>query len=1075
MANINTAKGLRVFSPKLAKESSDNMDYQLGRIDLDDDTKNGSHLWTNTLEHWASGNYPKHEPRSAAQRPYADFQRRLEALPESITLKPGETHPAIEAGIHQFNGIKNWDTGRHFDIHLGYEKQEQNPVDKINNVPETWNLKAKVVVPSHQYSKISPFQRRRALISAHGDHTFDVPSKQWEHGSTKKEDGYNPIDLIKNAPADFTDNHRDWGSTPTPTLAFCPTCHRFPNSLNNQLQMMFPTHCTGTVKDKNGKETICGKEGRTPNYPWEPAQYVEKVEDPQSKEIRNVETSGFNQRRGLICPNPKCSNHNKSITNDPAKIPAEWFGGEKGKVITKQLPVNEIYCDHKDCPDNGMAVPQKSRVTPDSVLPCMHCGRSSDDGVDVVRREDGYTRCNPTKYGANNCAPIPSGVKGKDAYLGWFKPDPIHKYPDVKHESDGESYLFQEPKDAGYSDSNGLYPGYSPVRARVFGPARDLMGRGVENLKDFFTFGKGHVPWRYLGMSGRDTQPKDPKKSYIDELEDEDYQPHEFRKATDIPSISAYAEQMAGSGGRSLTQQPAVKQPKDMSPIHPDISMAEYKKMFGESALAENPTTQETMKRLLDKINNHPDKFPIRTKDIGGIEDKPALPKESSKKFNSKLAAESDDNPVHDIEDEPMFDEESETGLSQTGYRPGDEESPLYKYKRPENFGEEEEPEGEPERIQCPECHGDSIFNNPGNELSEHCQSCHGECGTKLSDQTEHCKGCKQSRDGGCVGRPKVYWRSEGAICPTCQNNGDVDEYSRCNHIETKKIDGIVTHKQCGDTGSAYTQGKCLNHFNEDKPESEKAQSISPEVSMTELFEKGENKPSESEETETTPSSTFNYLEGFKTDKAYEDMLEEGYEPSEHSQGATDYAVKLQKERREEQLGEGAVSVPTEPESIEESIREMGPVKYLEGIHSKGLLGNEALERSLGRDVEEMAIGKPSYPGQARSERLDSPENLDIINRQREEAQDQGFEETPKSITETKQQTPTFKLEKHPKWCSCGGTGRATESQVSKIQNSKEFDEGIVNLKKQYAGNHNGFAAARDSFINEQTRCKDQD
>ena len=1071
MANINTAKGRKVFSPRLAKESNDNMDYQLGRVDLDEDTKNGGNLWTNTLEHWASGNYPKHEPRSAGQRPYANFQERLAALPESITLKPGATHPAIEAGTHEFNGIKNWDTGRHFDVHLNYEKQEQSLVDQINKAPETWSLKAKVVVPSSRFMKDNGFGHKRAVISAHGDHNFDVASKQWEHGNSKKEDGYNPIDLIKNAPADFTDNNRDWGSTPTPTLAFCPTCHRFPKSLNKQLEMMFPTHCTGTVRDKDGNESVCGVEGRAPNYPWEPAQYVESVTDPRSKEVRNVETSGFNQRRGLICPNNKCSNHNKSITNGLARIPAESLGGEKGKTLFMKLPVSHIYCDHKDCPDNGISVPQKSRVTPDSVLPCMHCGRSSEDGVDVIRREDGYTRCNPTKYGANNCAPVPSSVSDKNAYLGWFKPDPIHKYPDVKHESDGESYLFQDPSDSGYSNPSGLYPGYSPVRARVPGPARDLMGRGVENLKDFFTFGRGHVPWRFMGMSGRNTKPKDSSKSYIDELEDEDYQPNEFRKATDIPSISSYTEQMANSGGRSLTKQPIIKQPRQESPIHPGISMAEYKKMFGESAIAANPTTQDTMKEILVRLNRHPDQFPINIKDIGGVEDNPALPKESSKKFNSKFAAESDDNPVHDIEDEPMFDEENETGLSQTGFSPGDEESPRYKYKRTENLGEEES-EGEPERIQCPECHGDSIFNNPGNELRSHCQTCSGECGSKQNDREEHCKGCKQTRDGGCIGRPKMYWRSENAICPTCQNNGDVEEYGRCNHIETNNINGIVTSRQCDGDASAYTQGKCLKHFNEDKPKSEKAESISPEVSMTNLFDKTQGNPEEAEE---SPSSTFDYLEGFKTDKALEDLTEEGYDPSEHSQGATDYSVKLQKERREEQLGEGMISVPTEPESIEEGIREMGPVKYLEGIQNRGLLGNPTLERSLGKDVEEMAVGKPSYPGQSRSERFDSPENIDIINRQREEAREQDFEETPNNVSETKLETPTFKLEKHPKWCSCGGTGKATESQISKIQNSKEFDEGIVNLKKQYAGNNAGFARARDDFINEQTRCKDQD
>ena len=1075
MANINTAKGRKVFSPRLAKESNDNMDYQLGRVDLDDDNKNGGHLWTNTLKHWASGNYPKHEPRSAGQRPYANFQERLAALPESITLKPGATHPAIEAGTHEFNGIKNWDTGRHFDVHLNYEKQEQSLVDQINKAPETWSLKAKVVVPSSQFMKNNGFGHKRAVISAHGDHNFDVASKQWEHGNTKKESGYNPIDLIKNAPADFTDNHQDWGSTPTPTLAFCPTCHRFPKSLNQQLKMMFPTHCTGTVRDKDGNESVCGVEGRAPNYPWEPAQYVENVTDPQSKEVRNVETSGFNQRRGLICPNNKCSNHNKSITNGLARIPAESLGGEKGRTLFMKLPASHIYCDHKDCPDDGISVPQKSRVTPDKNLPCMHCGRNENDGVDVVRREDGYTRCNPTRYGANNCAPVPSDVDDKETYLGWFKPDPIHKYPDVKHESDGESYLFQDPSDSGYSNPSGLYPGYSPVRARVPGPARDLMGRGVENLKDFFTFGKGHVPWRFMGMSGRNTKPKDSSKSHIDELEDEDYQPNEFRKATDIPSISSYIEQMANSGGRSLTKQPIIKQPRQESPIHPDISMAEYKKMFGESGLAANPTTQDTMKEILVRLNRYPDQFPIKIKDIGGVEDNPALPRESSKKFNSKFAAESDDNPVQDLEDEPMFDEGNETGLSQTGFRPGDEEFPLYKYERTENFGEEDEVEGSPEPIVCPECHGDSVFNNPGKELRiPHCQSCpNNNCGSTDKSKDEHCNGCKQARDGGCSGRPKMFWRSEGAVCPTCQNDGIVDEYNRCNHIDSKLIDGMEEHKQCGDTGSAYTQGLCLKHYNENKPKEDKAELLSPEVSMTELFDKPGDELDKNEE-EESPSSAFNYLEGFKFDEAAEALLDEGYVPSEHSKGAPDYAVKLKKELREEQMGKGMVSEPTDAESIEEGIREMGPVKYLEGIHNQSLPGNESLEHNLSKDIEDMGVGKSYYPGQARSERLDSPENLSNIERQRTEAQDE-IDESPSKVTEVSKGLPTIKLEKHPKWCSCGGTGKATESQISKIQNSKEFDEGIVNLKKQYAGDQESFARARDGFINEQTRCKDQD
>lgn len=229
------------------------------------DVASAPNMWDNNIQNWSAGNYPKLEDTETGLRsaPHADFKEKLESpLPDD-----GEVYP----------GIKHYDSGRHFDIHVFHHPDGNG------------GTRQKVAVYAGN-------------VNVHGNHIYDIESGKWHHKDETHEspdavDSYNPLDVVRSAPADFADTTRSWISPP-PSLAFCPTCHRFPKNQSNQLEIFQPTECT-----------VCGETGRDAKYDYEPAMFTE-----------GAESSAMRQSVAGICDNPSCSNYKKNITTQPAYI-----------------------------------------------------------------------------------------------------------------------------------------------------------------------------------------------------------------------------------------------------------------------------------------------------------------------------------------------------------------------------------------------------------------------------------------------------------------------------------------------------------------------------------------------------------------------------------------------------------------------------------------------------------------------------------------------------------------------------------------------------------------------------------
>jgi len=1117
----------------------------LGIIDLDKAGNPDDHMWSSTQQHWSDGNYPStpgngEQPEEfgpqpgSHQTPYAHFQETLDGLPTTISREEaGPNHPAITGKHVVFGGIKNYDSGRHFDIHLFYEPDG----------PDSFKLKASTNIP-HQRGYTGMI--KRSIVNVHDDHVFDAQSGLWHKPSDPSSPtklSYNPIDLIRNAPSDFADTTSEWGEDPTHSLAFCKTCHRFPKALHRMLSLMRPERCT-----------TCGTKGIGPDYAWQPEIYTD-----QTSEGKSVETSSLRQSVGPRCGNQKCTNYKQSISKDPAFVDEDYnvlyppsvkvgnkerfpgaqarmvhlltnkekfdhknelhklktegrteiaktieqarlmgdlsengdyhaakddqgkmesrirdlehiltegnhtiisddkareigdgtrriheFGNYafdamvnkigKDKVRQIPLPISTLVCDHDDCPDKGLPLVTHIQLTPKTNLPCVHCGRGEEDGVNVTNKDvNGYVRCNPLEYGANNCAPVPSNVKDPETYLGWFKPDPTHKFPTAKIDTEsGLGIFFQsEEEEQDHDSAKGRYPGSHQVTIKRPAGGTDPSGHGIGNMKDYFTFRKGHIPWPWLGMAGRGIAKKvdrigDRHPDVTKRLDEERIQPDAFKKIVETPVIGDTDFSIEGLNeliSKGLSPELATNHKGEV--IHRNLTADDWREANGGSLPDDIPTVEEFRQQLVEAGEKDGKYFPITFRK-----------KSFRKETNVKLSIS---------EDDPNFDPNDIEYLQESSIPKPDIQDEVLGRDNTALLSGEELKENLTE-IDCPTCHGDSRYNNLNNAvyLDPHCKSCKNgdvECSSTNENKFPHCRECKKAKSG-CAGRTRYFWRSLNEICKGCLNKGTITfDRLHCRECKNNKCKGpdIVGNIHC--TG-------CAEH---DKQSNGEVHDITPGAHARLMeIEGGDKKDIYSGSIEPpTPTLTqeeilgtpTNAIKNIEEELTKETEIDEGIDTKLESPEAVEYAKEMEAKRRLEDIKSGLIYKLTPLEENYESIQSQGPVTaLLSGKFDK------KTNKELKKDVQIFRKEKSTQ----RTETFDSPTALNIEemlgeNTIRQDDQDKSFA-PPKIINNIP--VTTIEHDKNCKKCNRGIIIADVVGPDEMRRINGEIINGISNIKK---------------------------
>ena len=1104
----------------MLSELSEGLDPEknLGITHISDAGSPSDHMWSSNIAHWGSGDYPSTDSYSASgdvvtrdpyinsrplgkrdRQPYEHFQEMLDGLPTRIKRsEAGPLHPATTGEHVVFGGIKNYDSGRHYNIHLFYEP---DGADELR-------LKASTYIPEQGKKDRD---RRREKINAHGNHVFDVESGLWHDPSdpsSPTHQSYNPIDVIRSAPADFVDTTNGWNEEPTHSLGFCKTCRRFPKALHRMLSLMRPERCT-----------TCGQKGRLPEYAWESGQFPEWQKGGYPPAAG--QSSAMRQAMTPICSNTACDNHGQSVASQPAFIDKDFdvlypppvrengklrYPGSQPKTVhlltnderdssvkelenlktvgrseiakkieaarglgdlsengdydaakdeqgkmearinelsTKlspgnhqiisddeartidskngsrqrhtfhnpefasmvdtlgrdnvrqvALPIADLVCDHDDCHDHEMPISTRIKRNPDNSLPCMHCGRTAADGVDVVTSvEDGYTRCNPVAYGANNCAPIPEG-KNADSYLGWFKPDPIHKFPIAKRDAEtGLGILFQRNKEEqNRSNPEGLYPGTQSVRAQRPGGPGDPVGHGMENERGYFNYGKEHRPWMFLGMQGRkiakslskmfdgtgytpnestrrgvgradiaytSTQPNDldglysrikrEKQNRINSIGEERIKPGMLNDLAETPIIGDDRdfgiEGLDELHSHILENNPELLAPRPARDhegrvIHPDLSEDDWTEAQGGFNTSEIPSSGQIFDRLVERGKRNPRKFRIGFR----------------KKSSYKMTKRASDGDLNDYE---YRQNESIPELIVEG----------------ESYGVDRERGTEPDlTIECPTCDGDSRYNKLENAqyVDNHCKNCDDEMCTSTSDnKMPHCAKCKNAKNG-CSGRRRWFWRKRNAICKGCLNEGTIRVIrEHCRDCVDKNCKGPES------IDGMHCAGCSENHKEKNGEEHDQtpgAHCRLPEISygldprvgpVNDLSDIGE------EQIAGTPSNAMNTINKRLREEHQTDFSAEGIDPSAETPDALDYVNSLSWQQRQEDAAAGRLYTEDPLETAGRTISSESPIVTLQRGEAGGVRLDPDIIRSLRQDVQDFRQERPTRPDQ--SAVFDSP------------------------------------------------------------------------------------------------------
>lgn len=1145
----------------------------LGIIDLDGDSDN--HMWSSTQQHWSDGNYPSttgvgKQPEEFGpqpyrhQTPYAHFQEILDGLPTTISREEaGPNHPAITEKRVVFGSIKNYDSGRHFDIHLFYEPDG----------PDSFKLKASTHTPRQWPGA------KRSIVNVHDDHEFDAQSGLWHKPSDPSSPtklSYNPIDLIRNAPADFASTTSEWGENPTHSLGFCKTCHRFPEALHRMLKLMQPDRCTA-----------CGQKGRIPHYAWEPG--TNPNYEPGNASSGDSTAFRDDKAQTLICGNVSCDNHNLSVAHQLAFIDENYnviyppsvrtrnkerFPGAQAKnvylltnsekakhkeefedlttvkrvknardietarlmgdlsengdyqaakdeqgqiesrihdleyrlkegnhriisdeearqidqdegsrvsrefgndqfadIINKigqdkvrqiSLPISNLVCDHEDCPDNDMPIATNIQLTPETELPCVHCGRGEKDGVKVLNKDvDGYVRCNPLEYGANKCAPVPSSVKDPRAYLGWFKPDPTHKFPSVKRDTEsGLGILFQrDEEEQDRNNPEGLYPGAQQILTPRPAGGTDPRGHGIESMKDYFTFRKGgHKPWPWLGMTGRSIAKNVDRigKRHPDVTKrraEERIQPDAFKELIKTPVVGDTSD--LGLDGFDFDKDgfnfddvkllaPELAKDHEGNVIHPDLTEDDWREIHGGILPSEIPTVGKLHQELVKAGEENGQDFPVKFR------------KESRKKFrkenNVKLSI---------AEDDPNFDPDDYEYIQKSSIPELDIQDDSFGYDplHAPLSGEEIERHLDDASIDCPTCHGDSKYNKLENAayVDPHCENCKDgdtECSSTNENKLPHCAGCKHAK-GSCGGRARFVWRNQKAICPSCLNNGKI-AFAREHCRECKD------NKKCKGPNKANNI-HCTGCAEHDKQSNGEDHDTTPGVHARLMEIPSGTREDISSGNIAAPPPRLTYEETFgTTENAMSNINQrlrnepidynaQGIDPNLEHEEALDFAGEEAAGQRSEDVESGRVYELTPLEIAGRSISVQSPVTALQSEEFKS---DPEITRSLEKDLEEFRRERPTRPVVEKDALFYSPDALSReesireetpIKEVKEDDQDH-FIEQPKIINNTP--VATIEHDENCKKCNKGIIIADVVGPGEMRRINGEISNGIANIRK---------------------------
>jgi len=331
----------------------------------------------------------------------------------------------------------------------------------------------------------------------------------------------------------------------------------------------------------------------------------------------------------------------------------------------------------------------------------------------------------------------------------------------------------------------------------------------------------------------------------------------------------------------------------------------------------------------------------------------------------------------------------------------------------------------------CPECEGKSQYNRPDNPywVEPHCKNCmkekNGNCGSDKYDKDQHCFG-HDPRNQNCEGKLRGYWGSPDTVCNLCKNFGEIED--RPDHCVTCK--GIYK--------TTYNNGETKEHECEPYDES-----------GAKLELKGH--PGHCRGCEVPSNGNANYH------KAHAYVPQEGSEACKIC-GTSGAENAWYHKASETNFSGFAKKVKVDPDEANRNVED----------------DDEDFSDINGGSKPTVTAREPN-PDEFDTYTPESnvPELVDT------EEPDTDYEEKEKSPMpdhDYKDQTPTYTVQGHGKWCSiCKGTGLIDKDEypekIAAINDSKEFKEGTKKINQ--IKDPDEHADALNKFLLEQYKCRE--